>query len=112
MNTFDIQCISSLAEVKAKHWDALLTENHPMLSHAFLYAMEKYGCLTEQSGWIPRYLIVKDGDELLAAMPLYEKTNSWGEFVFDHAWADAYTRYGEPYYPKLVAAIPFSHAIL
>ncbi|MCP4008927.1 MAG: N-acetyltransferase [Proteobacteria bacterium] len=104
----EVQCISSLESIKPTDWDALLFENHPLLCHAFLYAMEEYGCLTEQSGWIPRYLIVKEGNELIAAMPLYEKTNSWGEFVFDHAWADAYARYGEPYYPKLVAAIPFT----
>ncbi len=104
----EVQCISTLESIKPADWDALLLENHPLLSHAFLYAMEEYGCLTEQSGWIPRYLIVKEGNELVAAMPLYEKTNSWGEFVFDHAWADAYARYGEPYYPKLVAAIPFT----
>jgi len=108
LSGFDVQCIATLAEVDAGQWDALLIENHPLLSHAFLYAMEQYGCLTERSGWIPRYLIVKDGDALVAAMPLFEKTNSWGEFVFDHAWADAYARYGEPYYPKLVASIPFS----
>jgi len=108
LSSYDVQCVSSLAEVDASQWDALLIENHPLLSHAFLYAMEQHGCLTERSGWIPRYLIVKGGDELLAAMPLYEKNNSWGEFVFDHAWADAYAHYGEPYYPKLVASIPFS----
>lgn len=108
MSAVDVRCISSLAEVDPRQWDALVIENHPLLSHAFLYAMEKHGCLTERSGWIPRYLVVQNGDELLAAMPLYEKTNSWGEFVFDHAWADAYARYGEAYYPKLVASIPFT----
>ena len=97
----DVQCINSLEPIEPADWDALLTENHPLLSHAFLYAMEQFGCMTSQSGWIPRYLIVKDQGELIAAMPLYEKTNSWGEFVFDHAWADAYARYGESYYPKL-----------
>ncbi len=100
--------MSSLAEINAGQWDALLIENHPLLSHAFLHALEKHGCLTERSGWVPRYLLVEERGELLAAMPLYEKTNSWGEFVFDHAWADAYARYGAPYYPKLVASIPFS----
>ncbi len=108
MNSFDVCCVSSLAEVNARQWDALLVENHPLLSHAFLVALEKHGCLTERSGWIPHYLLVEEHGELLAAMPLYEKTNSWGEFVFDHAWADAYARYGEPYYPKLVASIPFT----
>ena len=79
-----------------------------MLSHAFLLAMEQHGCLGEGSGWIPRYLTVTEDGRLLAAMPLFEKHNSWGEFVFDHAWADAYARYGLDYYPKLVASIPFS----
>ena len=108
MTTVDVRCVSSLAKINAGQWDALLIENHPLLSHAFLHALEKHGCLTERSGWVPRYLLVEERGELLAAMPLYEKTNSWGEFVFDHAWADAYARYGAPYYPKLVASIPFS----
>lgn len=104
----NVQCISSLADIDSDQWDALLKDQHPLLSHAFLYAMEQYGCLTVESGWIPRYLVVEEQGELLAAMPLYEKTNSWGEFVFDHAWADAYARHGLDYYPKLVSAIPFS----
>jgi predicted N-acyltransferase len=70
--------------------------------------MEQHGCLGQHSGWIPRYIVIHHTDELIAAMLLYEKTNSWGEFVFDHAWADAYARYGLSYYPKLVSAIPFS----
>ena len=101
-------CISSLAAIEPARWDALINDQHPLLSHAFLYAMEQHGCLTLSSGWIPRYLVIEDQGELIAAMPLYEKTNSWGEFVFDHAWADAYQRYGLDYYPKLVSAIPFS----
>ncbi len=104
----NIECISTLAEIPSQQWDALVKDNHPLLSHAFLYAMEQHGCLSYESGWIPRYLVVRDQGRLLAAMPLYEKHNSWGEFVFDHAWADAYARYGINYYPKLVSAIPFS----
>ncbi len=104
----ELACIPTLAEIPAAAWDGLLRENHPLLSHAFLYGMERYGCLGEQSGWIPRYLVVREQGKLVAAMPLYEKSNSWGEFVFDHAWADAYQRYGLAYYPKLVSAIPFS----
>lgn len=104
----NIQSISSLTGVDANQWDALRTHNHPLLSHAFLIGMEQYGCLGQHSGWVPRYIIVEQAGELIAAMPLFEKTNSWGEFVFDHAWADAYARYGIAYYPKLVSAIPFS----
>ena len=104
----NIRCIPSLAEVAPADWDALLSDKHPLLSHGFLYAMEQHGCLSELSGWVPRYLIIESDGELIGAMPLYEKTNSWGEFVFDQAWADAYTRHGQAYYPKLVAAIPFS----
>jgi len=104
----NVQCIVTLADVDPAEWDALIYDRHPLLSHAFLYAMEQHGCLTEASGWIPRYLVIEEQGELIAAMPLYEKTNSWGEFVFDHAWADAYARYGLDYYPKLVSAIPFS----
>ena len=72
--------------------------------------METQGCVGEHAGWIPRHLACFDGDELVGAMPLYEKHNSWGEFVFDHAWADAYQRSGLQYYPKLVNAIPFTPA--
>ena len=103
-----IEILSTLASTNSKQWDALRCDRHPLLSHAFLYGMEQHGCLTEQSGWKPRYVVIKEKGVLVAAMLLYEKTNSWGEFVFDHAWADAYKRYGVPYYPKLVSAIPFS----
>lgn len=103
-----IECITSLASVDAEQWDALLLDRHPLLSHVFLHGMEQHGCLSELTGWEPRYLTVREKGDLVAAMPLYEKTNSWGEFVFDHAWADAYQRYGVNYYPKLVSAIPFS----
>ena len=101
-------CISSLSEVAAEQWDGLIRDGHPMLSHGFLLAMEQHACLTEASGWHPRYLLLEQSQRLVAAMPLFEKHNSWGEFVFDQAWAEAYARYGEAYYPKLVAAIPFS----
>lgn len=103
-----LECISTLGEIQPQAWDALVRDNHPLLSHAFLYGMEQHGCLSEASGWVPRYLVAHDQGRLVGAMPLYEKTNSWGEFVFDHAWADAYHRYGLSYYPKLVSAIPFS----
>ena len=73
--------------------------------------MELHHCVGEKFGWLPRHIgVYDDSDELLGAMPLYEKHNSYGEFVFDHAWADAYRRNDLPYYPKLVSAIPYTPA--
>ncbi len=89
----------------------MVDNDYPFLRHEFLAAMEQHRCVGEHAGWIPRHLTCyDDGDNLLGAMPLYEKHNSWGEFVFDHAWADAYHRAGMEYYPKLVNAIPFTPA--
>lgn len=99
---------NSLETIDPGQWDALITESHPLLSHAFLSAMEHHGCLSSKTGWTPQYITIIEADKLIAAMPLYQKTNSWGEFVFDQTWADAYTRYGLNYYPKLVASIPFT----
>ncbi len=101
--------VDSIDAVEPASWDRLNRDNHPLLSHAFLSLIEKHGCISAQRGWLPHYLLLYDQKKMLvAAMPLYEKHNTWGEFVFDHAWADAYERYGQAYYPKLVAAIPFS----
>lgn len=98
--------------MSAASWDALVCDHHPLLSHAFLSALEQFGAVSEETGWVAHHLLVYEvGDgasRLVGAMPLYQKFNSWGEFVFDHAWADAYHRYGLRYYPKLVNAIPFS----
>ena len=88
-----------------------MQDNHPFLRHEFLHAMEEHLCVGETFGWLPRHLgVYDDNDALLGAMPLYEKHNSYGEFVFDHAWADAYLRNGLSYYPKLVSAIPYTPA--
>ena len=75
-----------------------MLDNHPFLRHEFLHAMEVHHCVGEKFGWLPRHIgVYDDHGELLGAMPLYEKYNSYGEFVFDHAWADAYQRNGLPY---------------
>lgn len=88
-----------------------MLDNHPFLRHEFLHAMEVHHCVGEKFGWLPRHIgVYDDHGELLGAMPLYEKYNSYGEFVFDHAWADAYQRNGLPYYPKLVSAVPYTPA--
>lgn len=72
--------------------------------------MELYGCVGERLGWQPRHICIYEKDRLIGAMPLYEKYNSYGEFVFDNAWADAYERHGLRYFPKLVAAVPYTPA--
>jgi len=103
--------ISSLAEVGQPAWSALLAaqgETNPFLSYAFLHALHESGSASADTGWQPQYLVLWDGAELAAAMPLYVKSHSYGEYVFDWAWADAYHRNGIEYYPKLLSAIPFT----
>lgn len=103
--------LSSLASVAQKEWDALLAlqpERNPFLSHAFLEALHASGAASQASGWQPQFLTLWQGDRLAAAMPLYLKAHSYGEYVFDWAWADAYYEHGLPYYPKLLSAIPFT----
>ncbi|HVF65632.1 MAG TPA: GNAT family N-acetyltransferase [Casimicrobiaceae bacterium] len=97
----------ALADVDAAHWDAL-APGQPLLSHAFLTALHASGCASRSTGWEPRFLGAFADDGLIGAVPLYVKTHSYGEYVFDWGWADAYRRYGRRYYPKLVAAIPFT----
>lgn len=111
INAVKIKLHCRIEDIDPARWNALVVDNYPFLRHEFLAAMERHGCVGEQVGWIPRHLACyDDNDILLGAMPMYEKHNSWGEFVFDHAWADAYHRAGLSYYPKLVNAIPFTPA--
>ena len=84
-----------------------MPDNNPFLRHDFLAGLEQHKCLAGH-GWLPCHLLLNDDDKLLGAMPLYLKDNSYGEFVFDWAWADAYERAGGQYYPKLVSAVPFA----
>lgn len=102
-----IELCTNLGDVAAAEWDRL-TDDHPALRHAFLHALHETGCATAATGWIPRYLLLRRAGTLAAAMPLYLKTHSYGEYVFDWAWAEAYERHRLAYYPKLVCAIPFT----
>ncbi len=104
---FRAEIISSINEIAADEWDAL-TDGTPLLSHAFLSALENSGSVGNGTGWMPHPLIVTQNNRLVGAMPLYLKSHSYGEYVFDWAWADAYQRSGLNYYPKLLSAIPFS----
>src|SRR3989344_4078417 len=102
-------CLNSIHEIAASQWDALLTDAQPFLRHAFLAALEDSGSVGGRTGWQPAHMVLKgEQSQLLAAMPSYVKSHSYGEYVFDHGWADACRRAGIDYYPKLLGAIPFS----
>ncbi len=110
-----INVISGIGEVARADWNALLAASdparNPFPSHDFLNALEVSNCVGAKTGWLPRHLTLTDGaDNLVGAVPLYVKGHSYGEYVFDWAWADAYERAGGKYYPKLLAAVPFSPA--
>ncbi len=103
--------VSSLSEIGQPAWDALVgmqAEANPFLSFAFLDALHETGCASAKSGWQAQYLTLWRADQLEGALPLYVKSHSYGEYVFDWAWADAYQRHGLEYYPKLLSAIPFT----
>lgn len=106
-----VEIVGSIDEVGAEDWNALLGGRFPFLRHEFLQAAEQTGCVSPATGWRPRHALLRDaGSRLRGAMPLYEKSHSWGEFVFDWAWAQAYQRAGLEYYPKLISAVPFTPA--
>lgn len=99
----------SLASIEAADWNGLNSRGNPFLRHEFLLALEQTGCLGEEHGWYPRYFTVHSEDgALLGACPAYIKTNSYGEFVFDWSWAEAYEQHGLQYYPKLVVSVPYT----
>ena len=102
--------LTSLDQVTAADWNAIAGEDYPFLRHEFLYGLEKTGCTTAESGWQPCHLGLHDTQGLLGVLPLYLKSHSYGEYVFDWSWADAWQRSGLEYYPKLVSAIPFTPA--
>lgn len=102
-----IELVDSLAGVPAAQWNRL-AGGDPFLSHEFLSALHTTGCASPATGWTPQYLLLESGGTLTGAMPLYLKTHSYGEYIFDWAWADAYYRNGAAYYPKLLCAVPFT----
>ena len=101
--------LDSIAQVSAESWNALAGSEQPFLRHEFLLALEESGCAAPRTGWDPKHLIVEDADgKAVAAMPLFRKSHSRGEFVFDFSWAGAYAEHGIKYYPKLLTAVPFT----
>ncbi|MFZ2541321.1 MAG: GNAT family N-acetyltransferase [Gallionella sp.] len=107
MDTPTLKIIEDLADIPSADWDAL-ARGDPLLSHAYLYALQASGCASAQFGWQAQFLTLWQDGRLLGAMPLYLKSNSYGEHVFDFAWADAYLHQGLHYYPKLVCSVPFT----
>jgi len=102
---------TEMAAIDAAEWDALAGSANPFISHAFLQALEKGGAVGGGSGWDPMHLLLRSDDgQLLGAMPNYLKHHSYGEYIFDHGWANAFERAGGAYYPKLLAAVPFTPA--
>ena len=108
--TLDLSIVGSLDEVSAEDWNALAGDENPFVRYEHLHALETEGCVGERTGWFPRHVLVHQNGQLVGAMPAYLKNNSYGEFVFDWAFADAYERAGLDYYPKLVCAVPFTPA--
>lgn len=104
----EVTTIDAIEAVPADLWNALVGGDQPFLRHEFLHALEATGAVTPEKGWSPRHLLVWREGKLIAAMPCYAKTHSYGEYVFDWAWADAWERAGGDYYPKGLTAIPFT----
>ena len=103
--------IERIKDIPATEWNRVASTRNPFLRFEFLAALEEQHCVGEEYGWLPRHLAAYDDDgRLTGLVPLYLKNNSYGEFVFDWAWADAWARAGKAYYPKLVAAIPYTPA--
>ena len=101
--------IHSLSDVDAAAWNGLVPGDDPFLEHAFLLGLEETGCVgPPDTGWNPRHLLAEVDGRLVGAMPLYKKTDSYGEYIFDWSWAHTAQRAGVPYYPKLVSAVPFT----
>ena len=104
-----IQVASRIAELPAAEWDACAGAHNPFVGHAFLSALEDSGSTTAESGWLPQHLAMSDREgRLIGCAPLYLKSHSYGEYVFDWGWADAYERAGGRYYPKLQCSVPFT----
>lgn len=107
-----IQVLDSILDLPEKvykdQWNALVPDNNPFVSYEFFKSLEIGKCIKGNSGWHPLYFVSKENGKLDAALVVYVKTDSYGEFIFDWEWARAYQQYGIPYYPKLTLAVPFS----
>ena len=105
-----VERLRGIEDVDKETWRSLEPRGFPFFDFEFLRALERSGSIGRRSGWSPAYLVYKEGESVLGALCLYLKTDSYGEYIFDWEWARAYQQYGLPYYPKLVAAVPFTPA--
>ena len=107
--SFSLKPLTSINDITSKDWDRLNPSGHPFVSHGFLAALEESKCVGIDTGWDIFHLCVYDENKVLrAAMPHYLKYHSYGEYIFDHGWANAYERAGGEYYPKSLSAVPFT----
>jgi predicted N-acyltransferase len=110
MSSLTLDILDSAGAVPAADWERLRRDDYPFLRRDFLLGLEESGCTTDASGWKPAHLLLREQGTALALLPAYLKGHSYGEYVFDWAWADAWRRMGLAYYPKLLTAIPFTPA--
>ncbi|RBP22229.1 hypothetical protein DET50_12611 [Marinobacter pelagius] len=103
-----LQTCTSITDIPQEDWERLAGRTNPFLRYEFFQSLEESGCTTAETGWQPCHLVFRQGSVIVGAAPGYLKSHSMGEYVFDWAWADAYQRYGQDYYPKLLIAVPFT----
>ena len=106
----EISFLNSIDNISEEAWNSVIDSDYPFIQYSFLKTLESTNCVGEGTGWLPFHLIIKEDDLLVGIMPLYLKTDSHGEFIFDWSWANAFFQNGLDYYPKLVSAIPFTPA--
>jgi predicted N-acyltransferase len=102
--------LARIDEADAESWNALTNQHNPFIKHEFLSSLERSGCAAPETGWTPCHLVAMEDERVVGALPLYLKHHSWGEFVFDFAWAEAYERNSKAYYPKIICAVPYTPA--
>jgi uncharacterized protein len=107
-DTLQVKLVQGIGQVEAHTWDDCVGPDQPFLRHAFLSALEDSGSASQRTGWLPLHLVAESGGELIGCAPMYLKSHSYGEYVFDWGWASAYERAGGTYYPKLQVAVPFT----
>ncbi len=118
MQEFELSFVESISEIGAADWNKLTGIDNPFMRYEFLQGLESTGCTTRETGWAPMHAWIRasresvnGGNDTVAVVPLYLKTNSWGEYVFDWSWANAYKSYGFNYYPKFITAAPFTPSV-
>jgi len=104
----EARLVEGIGRIDPAAWDALVPADDPFIRHAFLDLLERSGSASTRTGWQPLHLVVESEGRIRAASPVYAKGHSWGEYVFDHGWAEAFERAGGRYYPKLQVAVPFT----